>query len=73
MPSAIIFKFYTAKGGSNKSEGHVALTYRNFRPALHRLVTVMRTVPVPVVLLTATLPPFMELSLDLLRTHNLPV
>src|SRR5262245_34131068 len=44
-------------------EAHVTLTHRDFRPGMNRLVSVMRMVPVPVVLLTATLPPSMEMDL----------
>ena len=44
-------------------EAHVSLTHRNFRPDMEKLVIVMRTVPVPVLLLTATMPPSMELDL----------
>lgn len=41
-------------------EAHVALTHCDFRPDMEKLVIVMRTVPVQVVLLTATMPPSME-------------
>jgi len=44
-------------------EAHVTLTHRDFRPGMERLVSVMRTVPVQAVLLTATLPPSMEMDL----------
>jgi len=41
-------------------EAHVSLTHRDFRPDMEKLVIVMRTVPVQVVLLTATMPPSMQ-------------
>jgi RecQ family ATP-dependent DNA helicase len=44
-------------------EAHVSLTHRDFRPDMEKLVIVMRTVPVQVLLLTATMPPSMELDL----------
>jgi superfamily II DNA helicase RecQ len=44
-------------------EAHVSLTHRDFRPDMEKLVIVMRTVPVPVLLLTATMPPSMEQDL----------
>ena len=44
-------------------EAHVSLTHRDFRPDMEKLVIVMRTVPVQVVLLTATMPPSMEQDL----------
>ena len=44
-------------------EAHVALTHRHFRPGMDRLVGVMRTIRVPVVPPTATLPPSMEMDL----------
>ena len=44
-------------------EAHVSLTHRNFRPDMDKLVIVMRAVPVKVVLLTATLPPSMEMDI----------
>ena len=44
-------------------EAHVALTHRSFRPGMRKLVSVLRCVPVPAVLLTATLPIFMESQL----------
>lgn len=44
-------------------EVHVSLTHRDFRPDMEKLVIVMRTVPVQVVLLTATMPPSMQSDL----------
>lgn len=44
-------------------EAHVSLTHRDFRLDMEKLVIVMRTVPVPVLLLTATMPPSMEQDL----------
>ena len=44
-------------------EVHVALTHRDFRPDMEKLILTLRTVPVQVALLTATMPPGMEWEL----------
>jgi len=41
-------------------EAHVVVTQRTFRPHLRRLICTVRSVEVPVILLTATCPPSME-------------
>ena len=44
-------------------EVHVRLTHVNFRLGMERLVNVLRCVSIQIVLLTATLPPFMQIQL----------
>ena len=41
-------------------EAHVVVTHRKFRPHLRRLIYTMRTMEVPMILLTATCSPSME-------------
>ena len=45
------------------NEAHVSLTHRDFRSDMEKLVIVMRTVPVPMLLLTAIMPSSMEQDL----------